>query len=443
MSYGLTVDNMFGRAQIDTSTRQIEIVKEGDTLPHPIGRLLGSEYTTGNTRRKDSSVNQPVILPYSGSTTTEPVIFIKPQHNSGSSTSGVRLRVGVKGGKVTYKWKAVTNGTYPNTNGQQFVYATPIVGTPSINSAHSHPGYGYSTIIDHQYTKDSVGNTVGNLYTGWASYVASTGGTPKIAKIEYVTGAIYKVYMEPNGTGHTGITNSGGMPNNTQTTTSTMSCVWFHSPNDQHYAELETGSEHTGYTLAYRVGYFTGLNTLDNASGYGLEVYNISGQCTWSSERVNFQIESMSEGQIAVERDSGLPGRFTNTPAVNPVIHHKFFDQSNQDDYWVVVTTRGPQSVYIKGYSNTSPSIPRRSVSFAAGWTFNYNLTSFSNLNGSGQAAEESVTNDRPVRTPNTNYKGVSLSPFEEAFRKTTPSSSRSQTWYSPKSGALIIGKMY
>jgi hypothetical protein len=125
------------------------------------------------------------------------------------------------------------------------------------------------------------------------------------------------------------------------------------------------------------------------------------------------------------------------------VIHHKYFDQSNQDDYWVVVTTRGPQAVYIKGYSNTSPSIPRRSVSFAAGWTFNYNLTSFSNLNGSGQAAEESTTNDRPVRTPSTSYKGVSLSPFEEAFRKHTPSSNRSQTWYSPKSGALIIGKMY
>ena len=48
MSYGLTVDNMFGRAQIDDSTRQIEVVKEGDTLPHPIGQLLGSNYTTGN-----------------------------------------------------------------------------------------------------------------------------------------------------------------------------------------------------------------------------------------------------------------------------------------------------------------------------------------------------------------------------------------------------------
>ena len=453
MSYGALVDNLFGRSQIDINTRQLDIVKEGTVTPEPIGRLNPFGYNDGNTRRVNTSVPRPVIIPYSSHPSREAIIFIKP-YDSGNGTAA-RIRVGAKGGSLTYKLVSYTSGNYTNNAGQAFMYAKPTVGTPTLNNAVSafssttssnvrtESLYSYSQLPLNNYEKDSIGMLVGN-YSHWTSYTSSGSGTPRIYDIEAVgTSGIYKIYFEPYndtvyGDNFTGITQN--VPNNAESRQVTFKCVWFHSPNHLYFAEDDLSQEVSGWSLSYKMGYFTDRKRVDNSTGYGMEVYNNQGVCTWSSERETFQAECMVKGHVAIE-PSTTAGKWTNTPAVNPVIHHKYFDQDDEKKYWAMLTTKGAQAVYINNFGSY-PS-PRRTVSFSAGFTFNYENTTFSNLNGSGQAAEESTDNNRPVRTPNTNYHGISLSPFEESYVGTSPSSSRRGTWYSPKAGALVIGKIY
>lgn len=452
MSYGALVDNLFGRSQIDGDTRQLDIVKEGIVTPEPIGRLNPSNSPDGNTRRANTNVPRPVIIPYSSVSSREAIIFIKP-YDSGNGTAA-RLRVGAKGGSLTYKWVSYTSQNYTNNAGQAFMYAKPVVGTPTLNNIVNGLGsstssyvrsdgiYSYSQLPLNNYEKDSIGMMTGN-YSHWTSYTSSGDGHPRIYDIEAVgISGIYKIYFEPYndpvyGDNFTGITQN--VPNNISSLQVTFKCVWFHSPNHLHFAEDGFGQV-SGWSLAYKMGYFTDRKRVDNSTGYGMEVYNNQGICTWSSERETFQAESMVKGHIAIE-PANSAGEWTNTPAVNPVIHHKYFDQDDEKKYWAMLTTKGAQAVYI--YNESDYPIPRRTVSFAAGFTFNYDHSTFSNGDGAGQANEESITTNRAVRTPNTNYEGISLSPFEEGYIAYSPSSSRRGTWYSPKAGALVIGKLY
>lgn len=453
MSYGALVDNLFGRSQIDINTRQLDIVKEGTVTPEPISRLNPYNQSNENTRRVNTSVPRPVIIPYSSKVTKEAIIFIKP-YDSGNGTAA-RIRVGAKGGSITYKWVSYTSGNYTNNAGQAFMYAKPVVGTPTLNNAvtafsdttsasvRTESLYSYSQLPLNDYEKDSIGMETGN-YSHWSSYTNSGEGRPKIYDIEAVgISGIFKIYFEPTndpvyGDNFTGINQS--VPNNVSSREATFKCVWFHSPNHLYFASNDLGQEVSGWSLAYKMGYFTDKKRVDNSTGYGMEVYNTQGICTWSSQRRTFQAECMVKGHVAIEPSTSA-GFWTNTPAVNPVIHHKYFDQDDEKKYWAMLTTKGAQAVYINNYSS-SPS-PRRTVSFSAGFTFNYDHTTFSNGDGSGQANIESTSVNRAVRTPNTNYEGISLSPFEESYVATSPSSSRRGHWYSPKAGALVIGKIY
>ena len=326
MAYGLTVENNSGRTTIDENSRQVQVLKSGSTLPKPIS----TSYNQSNTFRYGGSANinpSPIIIP---GNSNETFIFIGGERISGTYVSS--LHVGVQYGTCSITWTS-TSATVVGTN---YIYASFTKTSASIAFPQSVPHVLGSTTINDDPTADCVGGVVGS-YGNWASGFS----TPYvvITKIESTsTSGVYKLFL--NGT-WASVKSSGQTAK-----VITKDVVWFYSPSNSGFTMASYGSaDSTRYQLNYKFGTLT--DNAEETAGYGLEVFNSSGKLAFSSNRVNFQIESITTGLTDVIPHATQLGRIkTGSGTANPVIYKALDNPSSFEDYYIMVTGSGSEAAF-------------------------------------------------------------------------------------------------
>ena len=422
MAYGIEVFNGSNKTLIDESSRQVQILKTGTMVPECMGSAFS--YTYNPFRAGGGGTAKMTIA---SGRAADSLIFVRPKRLSGSR-NGATLQFGVYLGTCTYKWRSTT-ATVVGTN---YVYATPIVGSGQINTLSSgYIQHSYSTtVINHDHTAETVGEVVGYYSQGWSSGFSSA--STKITKIEHHSGTTYKVYLAG--------TWSSSMAANTDTVQLTKTTACFHSSNGYRFDPSWLSSTTADFTLEYKMGVLT--DTAEETAGYGVEVYKSNGSLAFSSNRENFQIESITTGNPDLPPISGTGiGEWDDTP--RPIIWTLVEDSSNFDDYWAMVSVSGNTAAFIQGSGqNSSSSSTGRAVGFSTGYCFAYPGNGFFDNNTMGNLYSGSLSSQSLGGTTN---GGICMAPICRTVYHSAPSINQyakvSDTHAVDATRSLMIGK--
>ena len=419
MAYGIEVFNGSNKTLIDQNSRQVQILKTGTMVPECMGATsLNPFRATGGGTAKMTIVSGRA---------QDSLIFVRPKRLSGSR-NGATLQFGVYLGTCTYKWRSTT----ATTVGTNYVYATPIVGSGQLNNF----GSGYivesvsSTVINHDHTAETIGEFAGGYGNGWSSGFSSS--TTIITHIEHHSGTTYKVYL--NGTW------SSSQPANRESTQVTKTTAVFHSSNGHRFDPSWGGSTTADFTLEYKMGVLS--NNAEESSGYGVEVYKSNGDLAFSSNRENFQIESITTGDPDLPAVSGSGvGEWDDTP--RPIVWTLAEDSSNFDDYWALVSVSGNTAAFIQGSGQNNASYSSgRSVGFSTGYCFVYPGNGFFDNNTMGNIYSGYQSSQSLGGSSNA---GVCMAPICRTVYNSAPSINQyakvSDTHAVDATRSLMIGK--
>ena len=419
MAYGIEVFNGSNKTLIDQNSRQVQILKTGTMVPECMGATsLNPFRASGGGTAKMTIVSGRA---------QDSLIFVRPKRLSGSR-SGATLQFGVYLGTCTYKWRSTT----ATTVGTNFVYATPIVGSGTLNSF----GGGYivqsvsSTVINHDHEAETVGEVAGYYGQGWSSGFSAA--STKITHIEHHSGTTYKVYL--NGTW------SSSQAANKDSVQFTKTTAVFHSSNNYRFDAAWGGSTNPDFTLEYKMGVLS--NNAEESAGYGVEVYKSTGDLAFSSNRENFQIESITTGDPDLPPVSGSGvGEWDDTP--RPIVWTLAEDSSNFDDYWALVSVSGNTAAFVQGSGQNGASYSSgRSVGFSTGYCFVYPGNGFFDNNSMGNIYSGSGSSQS---LGGTNNAGVCMAPICRTVYNSAPSINQyakvSDTHAVDATRSLMIGK--
>ena len=420
MSYGIEVFNRSGKTLIDENSRQLQILKTGTMTPFCIGSAFS--YSTNSFRVGGTNGTSADGTIASGSSSNS-LIFIRPKRTSGSR-NGAILQVGIHLGTCNYTWTSTT----ATTVGQNFVYATPTVGSATIPTFSAYLPYSYDTTpINSDHTAETIGDAVG-VYGNWASYSSAT--TLVVTDIEHYSGTTYKVYVNS--------TWSSSMPANTASRTIEKTVMFPHSGNSYRFDPSWTSDASADFTLEYKMGVLT--NNAEESSGYGIEVYKSDGtSLAFSSNRENFQIKSITTGQPDMAGATGT-GAFEQ-PSSLPIIYNIVEDPANFDDYWVLVSATGSTAAFCQGGGQNSTGTNRRVIGMCAGYIFAYP--------GAGAFDNRSMgyvwTSGTSQSLGGSSNAGIAMAPMlatrYDAVPQVTQGSYVSDTWALDATRSLAIGK--
>jgi hypothetical protein len=331
MAYGITIINNSGRTTIDENSRQIQVLKTGTIVPKPIGRSYSTSF---NPFRYGGSANpapNPIIVP---GTLSNSLIFFHPKRTSGTGTTYSAFHVGAHLGTCTVQWTS----TAATVSGTNYIYASYTVSSATRDFAQSSAGSAYgSTPVNNDPLADTLGDAVGT-YGNWAG--GSSVSSNYIQNIETTgTSGVYKLTL--NGTW-----NSTGQSSGSAAKAITKKVVWFYTSNASGFvanANYNTTMQNQ-YTLEYKFGKLS--NDSEETSGYGMEVYNSSGNLAFSSNRVNFQIESITTGDTDVVAASQTGKAKSGSGTPTNVIFDTVDFPADFDDYYVMLTGAGDQAAF-------------------------------------------------------------------------------------------------
>lgn len=415
MSYGIEIFNNSGKTLIDDNSRQVQILKTGTSFPTSIG---GGVSGTGS-----GSVSGVIVSgPKSSS-----LIFIRAKRTSGSRNNAI-LQVGVYLGKCNYTWTS----TAATTVGTNFIYASPTVGSASVDSISSYVSHTINTTtINDDHTADTIGDQVGN-YGNWANGFSTS--SPIITKIETTgTSGVYKVYL--NGTWNSSLASG------TASKTIEKAVAFFHSGHNRRFDPSWGSSTTADFTLEYKMGQLS--NNAEESSGYGVEVFKSDGTLAFSSNRENFQITSIVTGKTdmaGVGTGTSQSGEFVDNGTL-PFIYSIVADPSNFADYWAIVSVSGNTGAFVQGSGqNQGPGASERTISFAGGYVFLPPGNGAFDNRGMGYVWENG--SETSIGSSNA---GIGLGPMLATLENNAPQISQgsyvSDTWAYDATRSLAIGK--
>lgn len=396
MSYGIRAVNKDGVSLIDENSKQVHISKTGSVLPG----TLGVTDTTNNTFNTGPKAKAVVVPGEVGET----LVFVRPRATSGSQTAAT---FSVHMGLVGKKWTS----TAATVVGQSYILATPsgqLQVRPSItlsvqagdvisgatsgvsgtvirsmtgnSSTYIHlrnasgnaakftsgesllkngsstgatvpsgtignpgskgealdlenftnyycPYEPYPFSEDENYLLDTLGALTGSQGQ-WSSGNSNQG--PRIIDIETTsTTGVYKLYLDGTWT--------SSLPAGTDSRSITRNIAIF--------AREFQSSYPTNHVLDYRFGVLD--NEADESTGYGFEIRDANGKLTYSSNRVNFQIESITTGNADVVGDRDISGG-------NPFFDYEVNDPTNYQDYFALVASFGPSALCLEGSATSN-----------------------------------------------------------------------------------------
>ena len=357
MAYGLTIINQSGRTTIDENSRQIQVLKTGTIVPKPIGRGYSVSQNSSRFGGSADPSASPIIVP---GTLTNSLIFFHPKRTSGTGGTTPVFHVGAHLGTCTVQWTS----TAATVSGTNYIYASYTVSSATRDFAQSGAGSLYgTTTVNNDPLVDTLGDAVGS-YGQWSSG-SNSSGMNYIENIEATgTSGVYKLTL-------TATWNSTGQPSGSAAKTLSKKVVWFYTPNDGGFVANSTynSTMQNQYTLEYKFGKLS--EDSEETSGYGMEVYNSAGRLAFSSNRVNFQIESITTGDTDVVAGSQTGKVKTGTGTPTNVIFDVVDFPADFDDYYVMLTGAGDQAAFAGQGSLTSTygSTPYQRV-FGVGYAF-------------------------------------------------------------------------
>ena len=341
MAYGLTIINQSGRTTIDENSRQIQVLKTGTTVPKPIGRSFSYSQ---NSSRFGGSANpspSPIIVP---GTLTNSLIFFHPKRTSGTGGTTPVFHVGAHLGTCTVQWTS----TAATVSGTNYIYASYTVSSATRDFAQTSAGSSYgTTTVNNDPLVDTLGDFVGT-YGNWAG--GSSAAINTITNIEATgTSGVYKLTL-------TNTWNSTGQSSGSAAKAITKKVVWFYTPNASGFVantQYNTTMQNQ-YTLEYKFGKLS--DDAEESGGYGLEVYNSAGKLAFSSNRVNFQIESITTGDTDVVAGSQTGKIKTGSGTPTNVIFDTVNFPADFSDYYVMLTGAGDQAAFA-GQGSVNPDL--------------------------------------------------------------------------------------
>lgn len=360
MAHGITAFNQSGRTTIDENSRQIQILKTGTIVPKPISRNFS--YSQNGTRFGGSANPRPNAIIVPGSI-SDSLIFFHPKRISGTGSfpgNTPVFHVAANLGTCTVQWTCTT-ATILNTN---YIYASFTVSsaTSDFNQTLAGGG-GNSTVVNNDALVDTVGDLVG-AYTDWSS--GSSAAFNTITSIEATsTSGVYKLTLSNTWTG----ASRPGVGNTARVITKKV--VWFYTPNASGFVANYSYNSTTQnqHALEYKFGTLT--ETAEESSDYGLEVYNSTGKLAFSSNRINFQIESITTGDTDVVAGLGKGKIKTGSGTPTNVIFDQVKFPSDFSNYYVMLTGAGDQAAFAGqgSISSTSGSTPYIEI-YGVGYAF-------------------------------------------------------------------------
>jgi len=396
MSYGIKAVNKDGVSLIDENSKQVHISKAGSVLPG----TLGVTDTTNNAFNTGPKARAVVVPGEVG----ENLVFVRPRATSGSQTAAT---FSVHMGFVSKYWTSTT----ATVVGQSYILATPsgqLLVRPSItlsvsagdiisgatsgvsgtvirsmtgnSSTYIHlrnasgtaaeftigesllkngsstgatvpqgtignpgsvgesvglenftsnycPYEPYPYTEDENYLVDTIGGLTGSQ-GDWAS--GNSNSAPRIIDIETgSTTGVYKLYLDG--------TWSSSLPAGSKSRTISRNVAIF--------AREFQGTFPSNHVLDYRFGVLD--NKADESIGYGFELRDANGQLTYSSNRVNFQIESITTGNADVVGNRDISGG-------SPFFDYEVNDPTNYQDYFALVASFGPSALCLEGSATSN-----------------------------------------------------------------------------------------
>jgi len=307
MSYGLQVKNYSGLDLIDTSSQQVQVVKEGTVTP-------GSLNNNSNYQRPQAP---SVICPGRKEDT---LLFCRAKLRSGYSSGGINPNFAVMWGQGRYTIRPSTTTSSGNSTFNCVVSFTNLglydVGSYVFPRPPSAP------------TPDPVVDLIGQTVNGWNSYFSGS-AAPVIKSVTAISGTTYSITFGAS-------------------TTSTLYSSTSTNINMDVASFLEQGGNwywNYRFQLDYRFGRMT--DGTDESTNYGLEVYASDGETIrFSSNRRNFQIENIVNGNADFSAGSGT-GELAYG---SPVIYTEPKDILNYEDYWVLASGSGFSAAICDGY---------------------------------------------------------------------------------------------
>lgn len=427
MAYGITVKNNSGRTTIDETSRQVQVIKSGSIYPKPIAKAYSSSLNPFRFGGSQNPQANCVIVPGDND---ESILFFRPRKTNNSVGGSQILHVGVQYGTTTIQWTS----TSATTVGTNFVYASYTTSTPVMQGVQSYIGNSYAGIINDDPTVDTIGSVVG-YYGNWAS--GNTVNTPaRIVKVETTsTSGVYKVTLDGTWT--------SSLSSGTQASSISKNVVWFYTPNDSGFvANANYGTTaQSAWTLDYKFGKLT--EEAEETSGYGLEVYKSDGKLAFSSNRVNFQIESITTGLTDLQAHASSTGSYAYSASTpSPVIHATVDDTSNYADYYVMLTGSGNTAAFVKGNNNNGAGSYPHAFSWGVGYAFcPVGGGDFMNATMAGPAGGDQVDT---VSIGSSNG-GMSMSPIYQSLNQSAPQINQyayvQDTWAVEATRSLVIGK--
>ena len=399
MAYGIETTNNSGRTLIDQNSRQVQIVKSGSLVPGALG-VYNSTYNPFRTGPTASGI----VLPGNRATS---LVFAKPRRVSGSTATSNHFAVHF--GTCNITWTCTTAAAL-NTN---YIYASYSKSNAVIENLSSSylPIAVNTTTVNDQPTVDTVGGSVG-AYGNWAS--GSSAAINIIRDIETTgTSGVYKLILS-----------------NTWTTSSRPgvgSVARVIERDIVFFTRVQKYAYNSAWTLDYKLGFLS--NKSEESAGYGFEVYKSDGSLAFSSNRVNFQIESITSGNAAPIAASGT-GNFVNTL---PFFGVEVDFPSDWADYWVLATAAGSSGAFING------GIPR-AAGFSNGYYFSMpGYSGYDNATGaqlySGSSSSKSTSSAHGIGMSPVLHTRYNTAPAINAYAKV------SDTWAPEAPSSLIIGK--
>ena len=427
MAYGLTIKNNSGRTTIDENSRQVQVLKTGTVVPKPIGRGYSTSLNPFRFGGSANPVPSPIIVP---GTLTNSLIFFHPKRTSGTGGTYPVFHVGAHLGTCRVQWTS-TAATVPGTN---YIYASYTASSATPDFAQSSAGTTMlSTPVNNDPLVDTLGDYVG-IYGGWAN--GSSNSSNYITNIETTgTSGVYKLTLSATW-------NSTGQPSGSNANYIVKRVVWFYCPNNSGFVANSNYNTTTQnqYTLEYKFGTLT--DTAEESDGYGLEVFNSSGKLAFSSNRVNFQIESITTGDTDVVAGSSTGKIQTGSGTPTNVIYNTVDFPSNYSDYYVMLTGAGDQAAFAgKGaISHGYGSDPYQHV-YGVGYAF-CPLGSSDFMNSTMGYNLSTLAQTQSIGSTNA---GMSMSSIHHSYSKTGSQIFAGayvhDTWALEASRSLVIGR--
>ena len=180
---------------------------------------------------------------------------------------------------------------------------------------------------DENFLVDTIGALTGSQGQ-WATGNSNQG--PRIIDIETTsTTGVYKLYLDG--------TWSSSLPAGTTSRAILRSVAIFAREFQSAYP--------SNHVLDYRFGVLD--NKADETTGFGFEMRDANGNLTYSSNRINFQIESITTGNADVVGDRDISGG-------NPIFSYEVNDPTNYQDYFALVASFGPSALCLEGSATSN-----------------------------------------------------------------------------------------